>query len=347
MNEKEFKKFITEQNARIKDFNLRNNPLISVIIPTYNRLEYLKQAVASVLSQTYKNVEIIIIDDNSENEVIMALKQYQRNLPEIKIVFRDKNMGPGINRKYGYSLAKGDYLIFLDDDDFYTNIHFFNHAINYLENYENTRVSFYASSAIIYYVVDNLYIPQKINKAGFVPAENYLKGFQYIIEKPKSTFTTVFRKRSLEISKINKMEILNDTTIYLRSLLSSEGAFLSEEYSGVYRVHNKNIAQNISKGFKYYEHIIKNLLEKYRIYQELKNKYRWSDEWMINQSMVTIKYMLYCSDMSYLSYKKIIAWMDTIENNIAIRIKFKTTYHYYKAMFIRKIKKLIKNKNQN
>ena len=97
-----------------------NNDLISVIIPTYNRFSYLKNAIESVLSQTYKNFEIIVVNDGSTQK-----DYYEKKLPNnVKLINLETNqqnligfVSEGYIRNFGIKAASGTYLAFLDDDD--------------------------------------------------------------------------------------------------------------------------------------------------------------------------------------------------------------------------------------
>ncbi|MFH0887115.1 MAG: glycosyltransferase [bacterium] len=89
-----------------------NNPLISVIIPTHNRAELIKEAIGSVLGQTYKDFEIIVIDDGSSDDTPQIMKAYSR----IKYHYV-KGRGVSFARNYGLALAEGELICFLDSDD--------------------------------------------------------------------------------------------------------------------------------------------------------------------------------------------------------------------------------------
>lgn len=91
------------------------NPLISVIIPTYNRARMIKRAVESVLAQSYKNFEIIVVDDGSTDGTKEALSEYI-NKGEIKYILQN-NAGPGVARNNGIQKARGELVAFLDSDD--------------------------------------------------------------------------------------------------------------------------------------------------------------------------------------------------------------------------------------
>lgn len=99
---------------------MKSNELVSVIIPSYNRFEYLKNAVDSVLNQTYNNFEIIVINDGSTQD-----QYYSEKLPDkVKVINLETNqrnvLGYVSNeyvRNFGIKAAQGKYLAFLDDDD--------------------------------------------------------------------------------------------------------------------------------------------------------------------------------------------------------------------------------------
>lgn len=96
--------------------------LISVVIPTYSRNDMLKRAINSVLNQTYKNFEIIVVDDNpaeSEWRASTASMIAEYTDPRVRYIQNEKNMGGGLTRNEGIKVAKGEYIAFLDDDDEY------------------------------------------------------------------------------------------------------------------------------------------------------------------------------------------------------------------------------------
>lgn len=92
-----------------------NNPLVSVIIPTYNSSKYLPEAINSVLSQDV-SVEIIVIDDCSGDSTARVMNTYLDN-PNIIYYKNEQNIGVAKTRNKGVMLAKGEYIAFLDSDD--------------------------------------------------------------------------------------------------------------------------------------------------------------------------------------------------------------------------------------
>jgi len=93
--------------------------MVSIIIPTYNRLSYLKQTVNSILNQTYKNFEIIIVDNNSEDDTSSYIKSI--NIPYIHYYNIGRVNNVSTSRNYGIKMSIGDKIAFCDDDDYWEN----------------------------------------------------------------------------------------------------------------------------------------------------------------------------------------------------------------------------------
>lgn len=90
---------------------------ISIIIPTYNASNCISRCIKSVLSQTYKNIEVIIVDDGSNDETRTIVKEYIRRDSRIKLITQ-RNSGPSVARINGVKSATGSYVMFVDSDDY-------------------------------------------------------------------------------------------------------------------------------------------------------------------------------------------------------------------------------------
>ena len=98
---------------------MKEEPLVSIIIPTYNRKHLLQRAIDSCLSQTYKNIEIIIIDDHSTDGTNDSIKEYMQKDKRIRYC-KNKAGKKGANaaRNTGIGIARGEFLTFCDSDDY-------------------------------------------------------------------------------------------------------------------------------------------------------------------------------------------------------------------------------------
>lgn len=100
------------------DMNKNTNPLVSIIIPVYNGVHYLEPLLNSLKKQTYSNIEIIAIDNNSSDNSMGLLKKYQNQL---KIIQNKKNLGYCIASNQGLENANGEHILFLSQDRVFEN----------------------------------------------------------------------------------------------------------------------------------------------------------------------------------------------------------------------------------
>lgn len=91
--------------------------LVSVITPVYNSENYIEKTISSVLNQTYKNLEIILVDDCSTDRSKEVIKDIEKNDTRVKYVRLEKNSGAAVARNKGLETAKGQYVAFIDSDD--------------------------------------------------------------------------------------------------------------------------------------------------------------------------------------------------------------------------------------
>ena len=106
-----------------KIFKKNLNPKFSIIIPVYNQEKYIKRVIRSIQNQSYKNIEIIFVDDASKDNSVEEIKKYQIKDKRIKLIRHNVNKGTFITRNDGASISQGEYITFIDPDDlFYENI---------------------------------------------------------------------------------------------------------------------------------------------------------------------------------------------------------------------------------
>lgn len=98
---------------------MNDMPLISIYIPTYNRLPLLKRALESVFNQSYNNIEVIVVDDNSSDGTKEFLAEISEKDKRVKYLLKDENSGACVSRNMAIEHAKGDYITGLDDDDYF------------------------------------------------------------------------------------------------------------------------------------------------------------------------------------------------------------------------------------
>ena len=115
------------------NYPLEIQPEVSVILSVYNRAQYLNRCIGSLLQQSYKNWELIAIDDGSKDNSFEILKKHQSNHSGITII-RHENMKLPLSRNKGIMLSRGKYITFLDSDDEYAKDHLLK-RVEYLNNH--------------------------------------------------------------------------------------------------------------------------------------------------------------------------------------------------------------------
>lgn len=114
MDTKEEKKFAEYGSRTADDYTAG---LVSVIIPVYNVEKYINRTLESVFKQTYKDIEIVLVDDRSTDSSAEIIRNIQKTHPEVVYYLQPQNMGAGYARNKSLELAHGQYVAFLDSDD--------------------------------------------------------------------------------------------------------------------------------------------------------------------------------------------------------------------------------------
>ncbi len=114
--------------------------LVSVVIPAYNAENSIRDCLNAAISQTYKNIEIIIIDDGSKDNTAYVGSCFMANDDRIKVI-RQENSGPSVARNKGISVAHGDYIVFWDADD-YPEPDLIESYVKAYENWKDKEVAF-------------------------------------------------------------------------------------------------------------------------------------------------------------------------------------------------------------
>lgn len=202
------------------------NPDVSVIVPTYNRIAMLEEALASVFAQEFQGTfEIIIIDDNSQDGTSLTLK---KKYPNVRLITLSRNVGASAARNRGIMEAKGKYVAFLDSDDLW-------HP-NYLEMQVNSlnqvEKGLCVSDLIVWYTDKNLKQAsvQKPNLNRFMSPTHHLLVSNFI----KTLSSIVVPRLAFEEAGLfdEDLKVCEDSDFYLRCILSDYQIIFSE-FSGV------------------------------------------------------------------------------------------------------------------
>ena len=209
------------------------SPKISVIINTYNRAHYLHKSIKSVLDQTFKDFELIIWDDGSEDNTSNIVS----NFNDERIVYiKNNHIGQYKSRNKAMQIAKGEYISFLDSDDYFLK--------NKLElQYKALSENNYGCSLSNYYLLDE---KDQKKKIGYLLKQKSGDILNDICKKYKhNCLSTLFFKKKIisdnNIKFIEKYTIISDKDFIL-SLAKFTKIIRLTNPLAVYRLHNNNIS---------------------------------------------------------------------------------------------------------
>lgn len=211
--------------------------LVSIIIPVYNGESFINRIYNSINNQTYKNYELIFFNDASKDNSYNILKKIAKSDKKVKVFTTSNNCGPGGAKNEGLKYAKGDYILFLDCDDYISENYLHNLVINAKENnYPDIVLSDFT----------------KVNQNGKVCyVRNYKNKNKAFIQKISSVGKLL--KKSY-IDKYNLKlpygQVLEDVLLHIGLVISNPTYSYTEE-NGYYYVFNENsISHTTLKKFK-------------------------------------------------------------------------------------------------
>lgn len=269
-------------------------PDVSIIVPIYNTEKYLKRCINSILSQSFKDFELLLIDDGSTDGSLQIIKEYEEYDKRVRI-FSNKNQGPALTRNFGIDMAKSDYLMFIDSDDY----------------------------------IDQGYLADYFNAVSQSNVDIAIGGYKRVIGE-KTTYTLRLKQGEFSkyvvtgpVCRIIKKEFLNDNNIRFLDTNSSEDVYFNLmiynktekikiiDNVGYNYFYNANSLSNTAhKGFKKDIRIIE-LLDLINV----KDSYNLE----LNQYYIIryiIWYLLYSGrtaspDNFITEYKKLFGWLES------------------------------------
>ena len=232
-------------------FKKINQIKVNIVLPNYNSGEIILETLDSILSQTFKNWQLIIVDDNSNLNNKKLLKKYSKH-KKIKIIWLKKNKGPGFCRNIAMKYSKSDYVAFIDSDDIW---------------YKNKL------SDQLNFMLKNNYKFTYTNYLTFKTKENFLKrhdSIKKIISPKKFDFSTLIRNSSLctstmiiekkliENIKFINTKICEDYYFKCKILKKITHAHCLPKTLTKYRIRPNSLQSNKLRNFYWIWHINKN-----------------------------------------------------------------------------------------
>lgn len=207
-----------------------NKPFFSVIMPTYNRAEFLDRSIKSVIQQKFDDWELIIVDDGSQDNTKEVIKAYKDN--RIKYLYQ-RNAGVSAARNFGIKKCNGLYVCFLDDDDQYLE-----HHLSFLQS-EITKRSYPVTllSTNLYKAVDENLLENPFEDYGASNSFDILPQLQ----------TSCIHSAVLEKHLLNENLSIREDHEFCDRIRRDFGIIALDEFTVIYHKHGENVMANRPK----------------------------------------------------------------------------------------------------
>jgi len=209
-----------------------NETKVDIILPNYNSGQFFSETIDSIFNQTFKNWQLIIVDDNSNLSNKELLKKYL-NHSKIKIIWLKKNKGPGFCRNIAIRYSKSDYIAFIDSDDIWYKDKLFKQLNFMLENnFEFTYTNYLPfktknNQFEKHYYMNQVIAPKKFN------FETYIKNTSI------GTATMIIKNTLIGNTKFTNTKICEDYYFKCKILNKVKYAYCFPETLTKYRIRNK------------------------------------------------------------------------------------------------------------
>ena len=217
------------------------NDYISIITPTYNSSEYIEETIDSILNQTYKNWELLIIDDGSIDNTQDIINNYRKNDKRIKLFVNDKNFGSAISRNIGIRNSSGRFIAFLDSDDLWCPDKLSKQISFMISNKHPFTYSYYSKideQGLVLNDIDNL--PDKVSYKSSLKSNKI------------GCLTAIYDTQFFGKVYMENLKKRQDLTLWLKLLKEYNYAYCCKEILAFYRIRKKSLSSNKLKLVKYH-----------------------------------------------------------------------------------------------
>jgi teichuronic acid biosynthesis glycosyltransferase TuaG len=221
---------------------------VDVILPNYNKAEFLNESINSVINQSYKNFHLYIIDDHSKDDSLKIIDNFstEKNVTIIKL---NKNMGPSFCRNYGMRISNSRYISFIDSDDSWTS-----------EKLEK-QISFMEKEKLNFTYTDYTPFFETKGKKRFKKKTSLKSHFNFetFIKNSSINTTTMIIKRSiLNSNRFRKIKLCEDYLFKCKLLKQDNIAKKLNQDTAFYRILDKSRSSRRLQNIYWLWHINKN-----------------------------------------------------------------------------------------
>lgn len=216
-------------------------PLLSIIIPTFNRAHLINETIESIIKLNYFNWECLIIDDGSTDTTQQLIEAYSEKDSRIHFHKRPEHYVKGANscRNFGFEKCKGDWIKWFDSDDLFSP-----EAFDFLTNKLDTSIDLYVSKIEIVDLITNLKIKENTIFSDNIIQDYLIGKIAFYISGP--TWNRLFLAKQTQLFDKN-ISNLDDWDFNLRMLYQNPNCIFAKQATIKYRVHSNSLSQEIGK----------------------------------------------------------------------------------------------------
>ena len=223
--------------------------LVSVIIPYYRKKQYIYRTLRSVINQSYKKLEIIIIYDDDNKDDLKFIKHITLKDKRIKILVNKKNLGVGLSRNKGIKKSRGEYIAFLDADDLWLK-----DKIKYQIRFMKLREIIFSHTS--YSIINNQnMIISKRNAKNFLRLKDLIKSCDIGLS------TVMIKKSHLKTNKFPNLKTKEDFVLWLKLLSKNIKIYGIDKnlvlWNKIENSLSSSLMQKLLDGFKVYNYYMK------------------------------------------------------------------------------------------
>lgn len=216
-----------------------NQELVSIVMPAYNCEKYVVEAINSVLAQTYKNWELLVLDDGSKDNTLQIIEEFSQKDSRIKALPNGKNMGVSATRNRGVELASGDWIAFLDSDDMWEPVKL------------EVQFEIVEKKAAEFLFTGSSYINEEGEPfKGILQVPEKLTYKKLRNQNVISCSSVLVKKKYFENIKMEKDDMHEDYAVWLRILKKGGEAYGVNEPLLIYRISKNSKSGNKIKTVK-------------------------------------------------------------------------------------------------
>lgn len=219
--------------------DMNNCYLVTIITPAYNCSAYIEECIESVLSQTYQNWEMIIINDKSTDQTQSIVERYVEKDNRIKLYHQEKNTGAAIARNKAIELSKGRFIAFLDSDDIWKP--------NKLEN----QINFMINNNYGFTFTSYEFMSDSSKQAKIVRVPKKINYYQYLKNTIIGNLTVIMDKEKFKEIRV-EIGYLEDVLTWMKYLKQGHIAYGLDENLACYRVAQNSVSSNKLRNAKRY-----------------------------------------------------------------------------------------------